>query len=264
MNCQLNINLEQLKKINEEVFKLGGIEVPEFRAFVGDMAFAHKGGVHTDATSKGASYEHENPKDFGNKRIILMNTLGGGSCIEAIAKEFGYELDKKDKEVKEKIKLLFKELKELERQGYKIGAIKAEQFLLIKKYFGELNNFFEIEEWNVKTSFAEGNETSEFEMGYKINGKLEEESLTVDGGPVNAAYKTFVKAFSKDYPKLNELKLVDFHVSIAKSKGEESTVRTMITFKDGEIFETVGVDNNILQSAIEALIKGFRYYLNKG
>jgi len=263
MNCPLNINLRKLKSINEKVFKLAGIDVPEFRAFAGDMAFAHKGGVHTDATTKGASYEHENPEDFGNKTIILMNTLGGGSCIKAIAKEFGYKLDKKNQEVKEKIELLFKELRQLERKGYKIGAIKAEQFLLIEKYFGKLKNFFEIEEWNIKTNFINGIETSEFDMGYKINGKLEEESVRINGGPVNAAYKTFVKALSKDYPQIKELKLIDFHVSIAKSKGEESTVRTMITFKDGEIFATVGVDNNILQSAIEALVKGFRYYLNK-
>ena len=257
------INLKKLKEINEEVFRLGGIDIPESRAFVGDGSFAHKGGVHTDATSKGASYEHENPEDFGNKRIILLNTLGGRSCLVSVAKNFGHELNKNNPELNEKIKNLFEELKRMEKKGYRIGAIKAEQFLLIEKYFGNINKFFEIEEWSVNTSYINEKEESEFVMGYRINGKLEEESLVVKGGPIDAAYKTIVKALIKKYPEIQNLKIVDFHVGIAKSKGEESPVRTLIVFNDGEEFETVGVDANIIQSAIEAMIKGFRYYLNR-
>ena len=49
----------------------------------------------------------------------------------------------------------------------------------------------------------------------------------------------------------------------AKSKAEESTVRTIIRFEDHEKFETVGVDSNMFQSALEAVSKGLRYYLNK-
>ena len=151
----------------------------------------------------------------------------------------------------------------MEKNGYKIGAIKAEQFLLIEKYFGNLKKFLEIEEWNVNTSYTNKKEESEFSMGYKINKDLEEESLVVEGGPVDAVYKTIVKALRKKYPEIQNLKLVDFHVSIAKSNREESSVRTLIVFDDGEEFETVGVDTNIIQSAIEAMVKGFRYYLNR-
>lgn len=263
MNNKLEIKLEKLKSINEEVFRLGGMDVPESRAFVGDTAFAHKGGVHTDATTKGASYEHEKPEDFGNKRIILLNTLGGRACVISVAKEFGYELDKKNPEVIKKIEELFDELRKMEKKGYRIGAINAEQFLLIEKYFGNLKDYFSIEEWETKISFVEGKEESEFSMGYKINEKVEEETFVVEGGPIDAAYKTFIRAFSKEYPEIKNLRLVDFHVGIAKSNKEESTVRTLITFEDGEIFETVGVDTNIIQSAIEALEKGFRYFLNR-
>jgi hypothetical protein len=45
-------------------------------------------------------------------------------------------------------------------------------------------------------------------------------------------------------------------------KNEESTVRTKIYFIDDEKFSTVGVDANILGSAIEALEKAFKYYLS--
>ncbi len=257
------INLKILKDVNEEVFRLSGMDIPESRAFVGDTAFAHKGGIHTDAAVKGISYEHENPEEFGNKRIILLNTLGGRSCVTAVANEFGYRLNKKDKDVKEKISMLFNELALLERKGYRIGAIKAEQFLLIEKYFGNLKSFFEIKEWSVNTSFVNGKEVSRFKVKYRVNSEIKEEELSINGGPVDAAYKTLVKALTKEYPEVGDIKLVDFHVSIAKSRMEESSVRTMITFRNREVFETVGVDTNILQSAIEALVKGFRYYLNR-
>ncbi|MBU4069813.1 MAG: citramalate synthase [Nanoarchaeota archaeon] len=263
MKQNKEINLKELKKVNEILFKLAGVEVPEIRAFVGDIAFAHKGGVHTDATSKGASYEHEDPEEFGNKRIILLNTLGGGSCVASVAKEFGYDLDKKNPEVKEKIKKLFKELENLETKGYRIGPIKAEQFLLIEKYFGKLKEFIKIEKWKVKTSFDKGKEISEFYVKCKINGEIIEEKLKRGGGPVGTAYKTFIKILSKKYPGVEELKLIDFHVSISQSHNEESSVRTLINFSNGENFECVGVNHNILQSSIEALVKGFNYHLNK-
>lgn len=280
----LDVNLKELKKLNEEAFRLAGIEIPEKRAYVGDTAFLHKAGVHIDAHSKGASYEHENPDDFGNKRIILMNTLGGRGSIINLAEQFGYKLNKEEAEVKEKIEELFKELKEYEKAGYKIGSVKAEQFLLIEKYFGELKNFnspssskpkrkedfddfgensllFNIIEWEIKSEFKNRKEISYFKVVCRVNNEIIEGNLNVEGGPVDAAFKTLKKILSRKYPQIEELNILDFHVSIARQKSEESSVRTKINFINKEEFSTVGVDKNMLGSAIEALEKGFRYYL---
>jgi len=263
MGNSIMMDLRKLKEINEEAFRLAGLEVPEKRAFVGNSAFAHKGGVHIDALSKGASYEHANPEDFGNKRVILMNSLGGKTSIVNIAKEFGVELDKKDPLTIEKINELFIELRELEKKSYAIGAIKAEQFLLIDKYFGENKNPFKIVGWKIDSSMVDGDEKTCFNIKCDVNDKLMEKYLCNVGGPIEAAYKTLVELLVDDYPNIKELKLVDFHVSIARQKKEESTVRTRIDFVDGEEFSTVGVDKNILCSGMQALEKGFRYYLKK-
>jgi 2-isopropylmalate synthase len=263
MNNKTKINLKKLKEINEKTFRLAGIEIPEKRAFVGDLAFAHKGGIHIDALLKGASYEHENPEDFGNERILLLNSLGGRNSIVNLAKEFGYELDKNNEKIKNKIKKLFQELKEKENKGYKIGSLNAEKFLLIKKYFGENNLNFKIEEWNINSEYINGKENSCFRVGLRLNNELIEDEHCVFGGPIDAAFKTIQKILIKWCPCVEDLKILDFHVSIAKQKEEESTVRTKIEFKNGEEFSTVGVDSNMLTSAIEALENGFRYYLLK-
>jgi 2-isopropylmalate synthase len=255
------INLKELKKLNEEAYRLAGIEIPEKRAFVGERAFSHKAGVHIDAQKKGASYEHENPEDFGNRRTILFNSLGGRSSIISLAEQFNYELDKNNSEVKEKTDELFKELKEYETSGYKIGSIKAEQFLLIEKYFGNKNLAFDIVEWEIKSEFKNRKEISKFRVVCRLDNEIIEGELSVEGGPVDAAFKTLKKILSKKYPEIEELNILDFHVSIARQKSEESSVRTRINFTNGFEFSCVGVDKNMLGSAIEALEKGFRYYL---
>jgi len=264
LSKELNFNLKELKELNEEAYRLSGIEIPEKKPFVGETAFAHKGGVHIDANNKGASYEHVEPEDFGNKSITILNTLGGKSAVISVAEEFGHNLDKKDYQIVEKINRLFKELKEYENRGYKIGAMKAEQFLLIEKYFGNLKEFFKILEWEIKTSYNNGEEESVFNVECKFdNGEITEEELEINGGPVDVAYKTLKNLVSRRYSEISNLQLIDFHVSIARSEREESSVRTKITFKsEKEEFEIVGVDSNILQSAIEAIEKGFKYWLN--
>lgn len=300
------INLKELKKLNEDAYRLAGVEIPEKRAFVGEKAFSHKAGVHIDAQKKGASYEHENPEDFGNKRTILFNSLGGRSSIISLAEQFGYKLDKDDIKIKEKMEELFKELKEYETSGYKIGSVKAEQFLLIEKYFGELKFFnspsqskpiktegfddfgkknlaFNIVEWEIKSEFKtrenvfshsvknnkkqlsnifnDRKETSKFRVICRLDNEIVEGEMSVEGGPVDAAFKTLKKILSKKYPEIEELDILDFHVSIARQRSEESSVRTRIDFTNKYKFSCVGVDKNMLGSAIEALEKGFRYYL---
>jgi 2-isopropylmalate synthase len=261
MGNKLNIDLKKLKQINEATFRHSGLEIPKKRAFVGDTAFAHKGGVHIDAKTKGANYEHEIPEDFGNQSVILLTSLGGRNSVVELAKNFNKNLDKDDKDVSNKINKLFEELRIYEKKGYRLGALKAEQFLLIDKYFGENKDFLKIKDWKIESEFKEGKETSCFKVACDLEGEIVEGKVCVEGGPINAAYKTLIELLSKKYPEIINLELIDFHVSIAKKNKEESSVRTEIIFKDGNLFSTVGVDINILASAIEAMEKGFRYYL---
>lgn len=262
LNGSLNVCLEKLKEINEESFRLCGVPVPDRRAYVGDSAFAHRGGVHVDATRKGASYEHTNPAKFGNKRVIILNSLGGGSSVIEVAKQFGIELKKGENEFSEKVKELMNELKIYEKAGYDIGAIPAEQFLLLNKYFGDHRDLFEIKAWNSESSKGvNGEEKARFYALCEINAKLVDKEISVYGGPVEAGFNAIKEILLSYYPEIKNLHLWDFRVNIAREREEESTVRTEIWFKNGFEFSTVGVDRNIIGSAIEALAKGFRYHL---
>jgi len=258
------VKLKNIKEVNEKAFRLAGVDIPEARPFVGDSAFAHKGGVHIDATNKGArGYEHENPEDFGNKRIVLLNTLGGTAGVIAVANRFGYNLDKRDPEVVSRVEKLFAELKDLEQRGYRLGALEAEQFLLIEKHFGNLREFFNLESYNANTEKSSDREVTTFSGRYFFGKERVSDVISVNGGPIDAAFKSLKNVLSGRYPRIGGLKLADYHAGIARSSAEESTMRTVVYFSDGEDFKTVGVDSNIIESGVAALRKGFNFYLNK-
>lgn len=67
---------------------------PDRRApFVGDSAFAHKGGMHVNAVSKDPhTFEHVSPESVGNERRILVSDLSGRSNLVLKATELGFTL----------------------------------------------------------------------------------------------------------------------------------------------------------------------------
>jgi len=227
---KLNVKLKNLKEINEFAFRVAGLEVPYKRAFVGDSAFAHKGGVHINAILKGAGYEHESPEEFGNKSVILLNSLGGKSSIVELAKNFGFEIDKNDEEVLKKIDEMFMELRKLEEGGYRIGSLKAEQFLLMNKYFGTFDERL-----------------------------VKDFKLDLSHGSIENAFES-VKKYLGD--NVGNVRLDDFHLSMVARHGQENLIRSEVFLINGsEKFSTVGVDRNVVKSISEALKKGFEYYL---
>jgi 2-isopropylmalate synthase len=259
---EFRADLKKLKQVNEQSFRLCGIPIPDRRAFVGNNAFSHVGGVHIDAEAKGASYSHINPEEVGNKSKIVLNSLGGRSCVVEVARQLGFELDKKNPDIREKINRLFDELREYERAGYKLGSLPAEQYLLINKYFGKNNRLFEIKSWKSESERdIKGKEISSFYSLCDVDKELIDDKITVEGGPVDAAFNTLKEILSAKYPEVNKLHLLDFRIGIASWREEKSTVRTEIFFRNGETFSCVGVDSNMIGASLEALSKGIRYHL---
>lgn len=95
-------------------------------AYVGERAFAHKGGLHVSAVAKDPKcYEHVDPESIGNKRLILVSNQAGLSNILARFEEIGMEVDRKDPRLARLIELV----KEREFQGYaydgRLGQFRA-------------------------------------------------------------------------------------------------------------------------------------------
>ncbi len=91
------LGLEQLAKLRATsrfVSEIANLSLDSRAAFVGDSAFAHKGGVHVSAVERNpATYEHIAPEIVGNRRRVLVSDLAGRANLLAKARELGLELN---------------------------------------------------------------------------------------------------------------------------------------------------------------------------
>jgi len=251
------VKLKELTVLSDFVYTLANIKPNKAQPFVGKHTFLHKGGVHVDAIIKGASYEHINPELVGNKRGIVLSDLSGKANIIEVLKKFKLKVDKKDARVEK----MLKEVEKLEASGYDMGTLPAEQFLLKEKFFGNAGEIFKIESWKIASEQKNG-EFSECVLRGKVKGKEVEVVAPVHGGPVDAVFKALKKMISALHSEIEKIKLINYKVMIAQDMGAESSVRAFIEFNNnGDEWGTVGVSTNILEASLEAIEKGFRYFL---
>lgn len=253
------IKLEKLTGLSNRIYSLANMKPDPKKPFVGKEAFSHKGGIHVDAIVKGASYEHIDPAFVGNKREVVLSDLSGRANILEVLKKFGLAVTKDDPRVRS----MLLEVEEMERKGYDMGTIFAEQFLLKEKYFGNKANIITVTDWKVLSGRKEG-EYSEGYVRASINNEEHEATTRVKGGPVDAFFHA-LKEMASPFGGPKEMKLTNYKVVIAEDKGPSSSVRVYIEFRnEGDEFGTVGVSTNILEASLEALQKAFSYCILMG
>ncbi len=256
-------NIRRLKEISNFVSDIVNMPVPKNMPYVGDSAFAHKGGVHASAVLKNPrSYEHILPEEVGNKRKVLVSDLAGKSNIIYKAREIGIEIDEKD----EKISKLVQEIKELENQGYHFEAAEASLELLIRKHLGTLPKYFDLDAYRVLIAkrYTDLTPISEATVRIKIDNHYEH-TASLGNGPVNALDKALKKALISKYPMLSEVELIDYKVRIVnESGGTAAKIRVLIESRDKtKKWGTVGVSDNIIEASWQAVVDSIVYKLTK-
>ena len=74
--------------------------MPVNQPYVGNAAFAHKGGIHVSAIMKDPkTYEHIEPELVGNKQRVLVSELAGQSNMLSKAQEMGLDVDQRTVQV---------------------------------------------------------------------------------------------------------------------------------------------------------------------
>ncbi len=87
-------NLAMIKKLDEMVARLVGVDIPFNNYITGITAFAHKAGIHAKAIlNDPRAYEILDPKDFGLTRYIsIAHRLTGWHAIKWRAEQLGLKL----------------------------------------------------------------------------------------------------------------------------------------------------------------------------
>lgn len=261
-------NLSLLRSASTYIAEVCNLSLFSRQPFVGRSAFAHKGGVHVSAINRNSSlYEHINPELVGNRQRILLTELAGRSNIVSLAKRFGFHLDKDEPVVKG----LLNELKVKSSQGYDFAAAEASIELLILRKLARrgVREFFRLQRFRVLESKDSQDALSISEASVVLEVEGVEEHTAASGlGPVNALDNALRKALSSFYPRLKEMRLIDFKVRVLNasedSSGSGSDVRVLIESGDQHSkWVTVGVSYNIIEASWQALVDSITYKLYK-
>jgi 2-isopropylmalate synthase len=255
-------NLAELRDLSLFFDELANLRPDPKAPFVGQSAFAHKGGLHANAAQKVArSYEHIDPALVGNRTRVLVSDMAGRSSLALKAREMGVELDEKRPEMKG----LIDELKEREFRGYEYEAADASFKLLVAHCLGQKKTFFEVENYRVIIERHEGQLWAEATVKLNVNGEAVH-TVAEEAGPIGALDKALRLALAKAYPQLGEMTLRDYKVRILESnRGAGARTRVLIESGDGEnIWGTVGVSDNIIDASWEALRDSVEYKLSLG
>jgi 2-isopropylmalate synthase len=234
-------------------------------AYVGDSAFAHKGGLHVSAVNKSpAAYEHLNPELVGNERIIVVSDQSGKSNIVNRLKGFGIKADD------EAVDKLVKTIKERENEGYAYDYADASFELLARKAVENLEDYFEVSSFRIiderrKNAAGEFVNVAEATVKVVVSGKTHNE-IAEGNGPVDALSKAIKKALVRKYPEIKDIGLIDYKVRIMKrERGTGAVTRVQIESKDssGKRWNTIGVSSNILDASFNALRDSISYKIMK-
>jgi len=252
--------IKTLTEVSRYVFEIGNLTPVMNMPYVGDSAFAHKGGLHVDALRKSKrTYEHISPELVGNARRFLISELSGRSTVMA-------KLEKtkiaEDKQLARKILI---RVQELENEGYQFEAADASFELLVKKIMGTYKPFFDLIKYHVTVEKrATGDIVTEATVKLRV-GDGTEHVVGEGDGPVNALDAALRKSLENFYPGIRDVHLIDYKVRVVNAgAGTAARVRVIIESRDkNSIWGTVGVSENVIEASWQALVDSVEYKLQK-
>ncbi len=252
--------LTKLTELSHYVAEICNITPDAHQPYVGQNAFAHKGGIHVSAVSREPdTYEHVPPEAVGNIHRILVSELSGKSTIMLKARELGKDLSHHPEKVQEILDVI----KGLEHVGYHFEAADGSFELLLRRSLNMHKVFFRLESFRVIMEKREDGKVAT-EATIKIHVKGERIVATGEGnGPVNALDKALRLAIGKAYPELEHIQLTDYKVRVLdEKKGTAAVTRVLIETGDGEkTWGTIGVSENIIEASWQALVDAVEYGL---
>ena len=167
-SCLSGASLTRLKSTAAFVSEVSNLAPFRRQPFVGNAAFAHKGGVHVSAIMKEAAlYEHIDPSLVGNAQRVLMTEQGGRSNILSLSRTLGFELEKGDP----LLDVLSAAVKKNAALGYDYVAAPASAELLFLRHMPDnaLKPYFNILRTVVLTSRHEMDPDMMVEASLKLD-----------------------------------------------------------------------------------------------
>lgn len=255
-DCVNDAQLRGLTDLSRYIAEMANI-APNIRApYVGQAAFAHKGGIHVAAILKlEESYQHIDPTLVGNQKRVLVSELSGRGNIAFKAQEYGLDASK------DEVKQVLAQIKEMENRGFFFeGADATVELMLRRAQPGYQKPFHMIDFLTVVENRAGMGLIAEANVKVRVGNEIAHTAAEGDG-PVNALDRALRKALAPHYPNINNVHLTDYKVRILDGdKATAATTRVTIDSSSGSrSWTTVGSSTNIVGASWMALSDSLEY-----
>lgn len=239
---------------------LANLPLRNEQPYVGQSAFAHKGGIHVSAVLKdSATYEHVSPESVGNRQRVLLSDLSGRGNVAYKLRQYHLEDRFDDTSRRE----LLNRIKHLEHQGYELEAAEGTFELLAREALHPGLQLFEVISFETSTRLiANRQPVSTATVILKCQDGVHSAIASGDG-PVNALDNGLRQCLAPLYPQVANVQLTDYKVRVLDSKkGTAAKVRVHIEWSDHiRTWSTVGVSENVIEASWLALVDAIRLEL---
>ena len=255
-------SLAGLTSLAHSAYAAFGLDVPHGVPIVGPGAFGTWAGMHGSSEHKNpGAYLWCDPSKVGANPVIGVNGQSGRANIVLLSKALGVTLDPKQAQ-----SLMDSNQAMIEGGGFTASEVSFR--LACMRELKTLKNRFSVKSWRVIDESDEtGNKYVQAAMSLYVGDSTVVVTRAEGAGPVDALTKAMRVELENWYPAIAEVHLGRFSVTAIDVSAHDTAahVRVTVSFHaDGhEPWTTAGVNSDLNQAALMAIVDGFHYWLAK-
>jgi len=235
------VKLDELYGLAQRVARATGVELAPNKAVVGQNAFTHESGIHTDGTLKDdRMYEPYSPATVGRERRLVLGKHAGRAGVRAALAEHGVDVDDDE---------LSAVVDRVKRLGDRGKRVTDADLLAIAEDVQGRDRKRRVELLDLTA--AAGGPTPTASVRLRVDGEERVASGT-GSGPVDAAVEAVREALGPDA----DADLDSYHVD-AITGGTDAVVTVEVTMSRDDYSVTVATsDADITRASVEAMVEG--------
>ncbi len=235
------IKINQIYDVSKLVARLTGVYIQPNKAIVGENAFAHESGIHSDGIIKNsATYEPMTPELVGRTRKFIIGKHMGTHGLNSRLKEIGLEVNESQ------LKQICDDIKDLADMGKTVTDVDLQ---VIADNVLEINHEDRIKLDEI--TIVSGNKVMPTASVKLIVDGEEILNAGVGIGPVDAAINAI-----KSLGMFKDIELIEYHVD-SITGGTDAFIDVIIKLqKEDNVVSARGTEADIINASVKAYIAG--------
>jgi len=233
------LELEHVYELAQTVASTTGVSLPPNKAVIGENAFTHESGIHTDGTLKDdRMYEPYPPETVGRERRLVLGKHAGRAGVAAALEEHGIEVDD------DELAAIVQRVKAIGDRGKRVTD--ADLLAIAEDVQGrDRDRRVEL----LDLTAASGGDTPTASVRLRVDDD-ERVAAATGSGPVDAA----VSAVREAIGSAADAQLDDYHVD-AITGGTDAVVTVEVRMSRGDHTVSVAAsDSDITSASVTAMV----------